>query len=74
MKKSSMKNTVSDLDERISAKEREVADLKRQYEKGMKELTDMKKKRKKTADDLILDAYHGSNRSLDECLTFFGKK
>ena len=58
------------LDEKIKKAEAAVAAAKTKYDKALDELERLVTKRKQLDDKRLLEAYHSSNRTIDEIMEF----
>ena len=58
------------LDEKIKKAEAAVAAAKSKYDKALDELERLVTKRKQLDDKRLLEAYHSSNRTIDEIMEF----
>lgn len=58
------------LDEKIKKAEAAVAVAKSKYDKALDELERLVTKRKQLDDKRLLEAYHSSNRTIDEIMEF----
>jgi len=58
------------LDEKIKRAEAAVAAAKTKYDKALDELERLVTKRKQLDDKRLLEAYHSSNRTIDEIMEF----
>ncbi len=58
------------LDEKIEKAEAAVITAKAKYDKALDELKALLEKRKQLDDKRVLEAYHSSDRSLEEILKF----
>lgn len=65
-----MARTVITIDEKIEKAEAAVVAAKKKYDSALDELEKLLTKRKQIQDKKILEAYHSSDRSLDEILSF----
>lgn len=65
-----MARTVITIDEKIERAEAAVVVAKKKYDSALDELEKLLTKRKQIQDKKILEAYHSSDRSLDEILSF----
>ncbi len=61
------------LDERIEKAEAAVIAAKARYDKALDELKVLLEKKKHLDDKRVLEAYHSSDRSLEEILKFLQK-
>ena len=71
-----MARRVVSLDEKIEKAEAAVISAKEKYDKAMDELEKLVTKRKQLNDKRLLEAYHTSERTIDEIIEFLraGKK
>jgi len=71
-----MARRVVSLDEKIEKAEAAVISAKEKYDKAMDELEKLVTKRKQLKDKRLLEAYHTSERTIDEIIEFLraGKK
>ena len=58
------------MDEKIEKAEAAVAVAKKKYDASLDELEKLIAKRKQLDDKRVLDAYHASDKSIDEIVTF----
>ena len=58
------------LDEKIKKAEAAVSAAKTKYDKALDELERLVTKRKQLDDKRLLEAYHSSNRTIDEIMEF----
>ena len=71
-----MARRVVSLDEKIEKAEAAVISAKEKYDKALDELEKLVTKRKQLDDKRLLEAYHTSERTIDEIIEFLraGKK
>ena len=71
-----MSRRVVSLDEKIEKAEAAVISAKEKYDKALDELEKLVTKRKQLNDKRLLEAYHTSERTIDEIIEFLraGKK
>lgn len=71
-----MARRVVSLDEKIEKAEAAVISAKEKYDKALDELEKLVTKRKQLNDKRLLEAYHTSERTIDEIIEFLmaGKK
>ena len=71
-----MARRVVSLDEKIEKAEAAVISAKEKYDKALDELEKLVTKRKQLNDKRLLEAYHTSDRTIDEIIEFLraGKK
>ena len=71
-----MARRVVSFDEKIEKAEAAVISAKEKYDKAMDELEKLVTKRKQLNDKRLLEAYHTSERTIDEIIEFLmaGKK
>ena len=71
-----MARRVVSLDEKIEKAEAAVISAKEKYDKALDELEKLVTKRKQLNDKRLLEAYHTSERTIDEIVEFLraGKK
>ena len=71
-----MARRVVSLDEKIEKAEAAVISAKEKYDKALDELEKLVTKRKQMNDKRLLEAYHTSERTIDEIIEFLraGKK
>ena len=71
-----MARRVISLDEKIEKAEAVVAATKKKYDAALDELEKLVTKRKQLDDKKVLEAYHASEKSIEEILAFLktGKK
>ena len=61
------------LDEKIKRAEAAVIVAKTKYDKALDELEKLVAKRKQLDDKRLLEAYHSSNRTIDEIMAFLNE-
>ena len=65
-----MARRVISLDEKIEKAEAVVAATKKKYDAALDELEKLVTKRKQMDDKKVLEAYHASEKSIDEIIAF----